>query len=101
MDNNTAKKFDGGKIRLDLLPFDSLMDVGEVLTFGASKYGDDNWRKGDSIFAKRCLGACFRHLFKHMNGIEIDDESSLKHLAHAATNILMAMHLLSKENKTN
>jgi hypothetical protein len=39
-----GKKFDQGKIRLDLIPPQTIIDVGQVLTYGASKYGPENWR---------------------------------------------------------
>ena len=44
--NEEGKKFDEGKVRVDLIPTESLFAVAEVLTFGASKYGEHNWRKG-------------------------------------------------------
>ena len=31
----TGKKYDQDKVRMDLLPFDSLEEIAKVLTFGA------------------------------------------------------------------
>ena len=81
-------KNDTDKVRLDLLPPSALLLIGEVLTYGARKYGDNNWRqveKGQS----RYLAATLRHLMAHMSGHPIDEESELSHLAHAATSLLM------------
>jgi len=91
-DNTAAKaktaegvKFDGDKIRTDLLPIKSIMDWAEVLTFGADKYKDRNWEKG--LDWSRCYGACLRHLFAWWDGETNDIESGLNHLAHAMCNI--------------
>ena len=39
-----AKKFDDGKLRLDLLPTESLKEVAKILQYGAEKYGENNWK---------------------------------------------------------
>lgn len=74
-------KYDDGKLRMDLLPMDSLRDVAAVYTFGARKYEDENWRKG--ISWKRIYGAVLRHLSLWFLGQDVDEESQLPHLAHA------------------
>jgi len=58
-----GRKYDGEKLRWDLIPFEALEDVVEVLTFGRKKYASDNWKyvKG-RIW--RYVGASFRHLNK-------------------------------------
>lgn len=80
-------KFDGGKIRMELLPFEALEAVAEVLTFGATIYVDDNWQLVNDA-EKRYTGAMLRHLVKHQCGKLRDDESKLLHIAHVATNAL-------------
>lgn len=82
-------KYDTGKIRTDLLPVYPLLQVAMVLTFGAIKYGDRNWEQG--IAFGRMYGAALRHLFAWWNGEDLDPESGLHHLAHAACTILMAL----------
>ena len=84
-----GKKFDGGKVRVDLLPSESLFAVAEVLTFGASKYGEHNWRKG--IAWSRLYAAAQRHMMKWNAGETHDDESGMNHLAHACVNLLMLL----------
>jgi hypothetical protein len=85
-------KYDNGKLRMDLLPFEALEEVAKVLTFGAKKYDDHNWRKGFKY--SRLLGAALRHLSAFAQGEDFDKESGETHLAHAACCILF---LLSHE----
>jgi len=84
-----GKKFDEGKVRVDLLPSESLFAVAEVLTFGASKYGEHNWRKG--MAWSRLYAAAQRHMMKWNAGETHDEESGKNHLAHACVNLLMLL----------
>lgn len=77
-----GKKYDGEKPRLYLLPPNTLVEVGKVLTFGAAKYDEHNWKKLDNL-QNRYTGAALRHIFAHMAGEELDPETGLDHLAHA------------------
>lgn len=92
MANETGgKKFDQLKAMMDLLPSEALEDVAQVMTFGANKYGRGNWSEG--IVMSRLLSACQRHLttFNSASGDDLDEESGLLHLSHAATNLLFAI----------
>lgn len=78
-------KLDNDKNRMDLLMVScakSLEQVGKVLTFGAKKYADDNWKLVEDG-KKRYIAALHRHLSAYYQGEKIDKESSLDHLAHA------------------
>lgn len=77
-------KFDTGKIRFDLLPPEFLYGTADILTFGASKYGDRNWENGMSW--SRVFGALMRHLWAWWNPYmsDLDDETGKSHLWHAA-----------------
>lgn len=88
-------KFDTDKPRMDLIPSEALKEVAKVMTFGAEKYGDHNWREG--MDWHRMYGAAQRHLNDWNTGRDHDDETGLPELAHAACCILM---LLSYQ-KTN
>lgn len=90
MANETAIKFDQGKIRFELLPADVLEEVAKVFTFGATKYGARNWEKGFNY--TRIIGSLLRHVFAWTRGEDKDQESGLSHLAHA---ICCAMFLLA------
>ena len=42
----TGKRFNSGKTRHDLAPTFAQDQYAKVLTMGADKYGDHNWRNG-------------------------------------------------------
>lgn len=79
---STGTKFDQGKPRLDLMPMRALLEYSMVLTFGAEKYGANNWRKVVG-WRWRYLGAGLRHVVAYALGERSDVESSRHHLAHA------------------
>jgi hypothetical protein len=90
-------KYDGHKPRYDLIPPEILEALAKVLTYGAQLYGDRNWENG--IEYRRLFAACQRHLWADWAGQELDRESGLPHLWHAATNI--AMHIALREREKN
>ena len=70
--------------RWDLLPFEPLENVVEILTFGAKKYEPNNWQKVESL---RYFDALIRHLIADwIRGEDNDQESGLKHSSHADCN---------------
>lgn len=89
-DKNAGRKDDAGKNRLDLLPPHALWEIGQALTFGAKKYGDENWRKVADAKA-RYTAALFRHIVKWMCGERNDADSGLHHLAHAGACVLFLL----------
>lgn len=89
----TAKKFDSEKPRVDLLPTRALLETSKVLAFGAEKYGENNWREGFKW--SRLIGALLRHTFAFMRGEDVDEETGLSHMAHAACCVLFLLeHVL-------
>jgi hypothetical protein len=86
-------KHDIGKLRWDLLPTSAVEKIVAVLTFGAAKYGANNWQALDE-FEPRYYAALQRHLAAWRRGERIDPESDLPHLAHAACCLVF---LLSRE----
>jgi hypothetical protein len=84
--NNQAIKYDSEKTRVELLPYNALLEIAKVMTIGAKKYGDNNWRKG--MLWSRLYGACLRHLIAWYEGQDKDEETGLLHLAHAGCCIL-------------
>ncbi len=81
-----SKKFDEKKLRYDLIPPVVLEELAKVLTYGAEKYGDHNWKNLDN-FEERYYSALMRHIQAHRKGEKNDKESGLSHLSHAFTNI--------------
>ncbi len=90
--NHPGRKDDDGKPRWDLLPFAEVEEVVKVLTYGARRYGDHNWRQVDNA-PNRYLAAALRHIAAHRQGARLDDESGLPHLAHAVASLLFIMAL--------
>lgn len=79
-------KHDAGKLRYSLLPVHPIAHIVKVLTLGATKYTDRNWEKGfpwSDIY-----DATKRHLEAWWDGQDLDTETSITHLAHAACNLL-------------
>lgn len=93
-----GKKYDGEKPRMYLLPPKALTEVAKVLTFGANKYDENNWKKLDNL-QNRYTGAALRHIFAHMDGEELDPETGLDHLAHALCCLLFKLE--AKLNETS
>lgn len=85
-----AKKFDHGKTMWDLLPYDQIEKVAEVMTHGAGKYGAESWKKVDKA---RYEAAFMRHYVAWKKGNLLDKDSGLTHLSHAACNMLFLMWL--------
>ena len=80
IDWSQGQKFDQQKPRMDLLDPDFLEHVAQVLTFGAQKYDEHNWRNG--INTSRLIAAAYRHLGAINRGEDRDPESGLSHVAH-------------------
>lgn len=93
--SNEAKKFDGGKLKYELIPIEALREIVKVYTFGANKYGDRNWEQG--MDWGRMYGAAQRHLNEYAGRNDVDSESGLYHLAHAATCIMMLLQYQIKD----
>jgi hypothetical protein len=75
-----------GKGRMDLLPWEALVEVSKHCEEGALKYGERNCEKGIPIHS--LIDSAFRHLAKYMMGMK--DEP---HLRAAAWNILFALYM--------
>lgn len=82
-------KYDDNKPRHDLLPGDALDAIAQVLTYGANKYAARNWENG--MAWGRMFAAMMRHAWAFWRGEEIDPESKLPHMAHAACCAMMLL----------
>lgn len=86
MQQGRGNRFDSGKLRYDLIPWDALDKVVEVLNAGAAKYGDRNWELG--MDWAKIMAPAARHLSAMMQGEDYDKETQLLHAAHLACNAL-------------
>lgn len=75
-----------GKGRMDLLPWEAIMEVSKHCENGAKKYGEHNVDKGIPVHS--FCDSAMRHMAKYMSGW--DDEP---HLLAAAWNILWAVQM--------
>jgi len=94
-------KFDNDKPRYDLEQVRATEEVTKVLTFGAAKYADNNWRLVDNA-QSRYLAAARRHLAAYNMDEIRDKESGLHHLAHAicCLNFILEIKLEEEWNDT-
>jgi hypothetical protein len=76
---------------MDLLPPRPLVEIAEVLTDGATRYGEYNWAKG--LKFSRLKAAMERHLLAWWAGEDLDPDSGRPHLAHLGCELLFAMDL--------
>ena len=99
--NEEGVKYDDGKplvgTMLNVFPY-ALMEIGRVIEFGTHKYpSPTNWRLVEDG-QKRYQDALMRHLLKHNQGKEIDEETGRSHLAHVAWNALAILELYLRQN---
>ena len=91
-------KFDGDKVRYDLIPVTVLHEVAEVFTGGAKKYDDYNYL---GLSQWRLFGALLRHAFAWARGEDADEESGKSHLAHTVCCAMMLRHQETRSASEN
>ncbi len=82
-----GRKDDREKPRWDLLPFEALAPIVDVLTYGARKYAPENWRIVPDA-RRRYYAAAMRHMVAWWAGERNDPETGMSHLAHAGCCLL-------------
>lgn len=75
-----------GKVQLREIDPSFVLGLGQVLTASRERYDEGNWMKETKLSTP--YESCMRHLMKFWNGDELDDDTKLDHLLHAATNIM-------------
>lgn len=88
----TGSKHDSGKPLMGAVPPNALLAVANVLTFGAEKYGRDNWRQVENA-ETRYLDAALRHINAYQRGEAADPESGESHLTHAVCSLMFMLEL--------
>ncbi|MHC4648173.1 MAG: dATP/dGTP diphosphohydrolase domain-containing protein [Planctomycetota bacterium] len=94
--NKEGKKYDENKLRWDLVPFEAIEKIVEIITHGQEKYGENNWKELENPM-DRYFAALMRHLVAWKKGERIDKDSGLSHLAHAGCNIFFLMWFEEQE----
>ena len=90
VDCSLGLKFDGGKLRYDLIPPEIKLWLAEILTHGAKKYAPDNWK---NVEVNRYIAAMERHMVAWQLGEEYDPDSGYHHLKHILTNAAFIAYL--------
>lgn len=98
-EEGTFIKSDSSKNRLELLEPKFIEGIGSVITFGANKYEDNNWKKAGGTNEGRIKGALLRHIYAYLDGEKIDPETGKSHLYHAGCN-LMFLDYFDRVEKT-
>lgn len=99
-------KHDQEKANLEILfdTGDALIEVANVMNYGATKYDRKNWAKVDD--KRRYISASMRHLLAYSKGEQLD-ESGYHHLAHSVCSLMFLLELeknpqsLEIQEKTN
>ena len=85
-----GQKYDAQKRRWSLLPWKPLGEVADVMTLGAIKYSEDNWKhvknKRDRYFS-----AAMRHLVAWKTGEKVDKETGKNALSHCICCLLFLL----------
>lgn len=79
-------KSDSGKNMLSLIDPQFVVLLGQILTFGANKYAPNNWQLCEDT--SRYKDALLRHLYAYLGGEQLDPESGMSHLGHAAFGLM-------------
>lgn len=88
-DNTEGLRYNRGKARVTLVPFEVLLALAEHYTIGAEKYEDNNWRKG--LKYNDTMDCAMRHIIAFQTGENMDEETGSHHLIAAIWN-LVALH---------
>jgi hypothetical protein len=94
VEESGGMKGDLGKQRWDLVYWPSLIEMVKALTFGATKYSDDNWK---TLSRARVEAAVMRHWTEYKTEGKLDTETKLSHLAHMQC-CLMFLSWFDKES---
>lgn len=89
-------KFDTDKPDWSMLDLSTIEEIVKVYNFGALKYQRDSWKTLNNG-KDRYFSALLRHLAAWQRGEELDKESNMRHLAHAAWNVIALMYLTKGE----
>lgn len=87
-----GRKDDASKNRLDLVLPEFIEGIGEILTYGAVKYGEANSWKNLENGLDRHYAAAMRHLLAWRRGEKNDPETGKNHLYHVACNIMFLIY---------
>ena len=89
-DDNPKTIHGMAKPSITAVPPVGLYRVGQVMEEGAKKYGPMNWRDA-KVTTSTYVNAAMRHLLAYQDGQDLDEETFLPHLAHAAACLMILL----------
>lgn len=89
-----ALRFNKGKDPMHLVPPDAIKAMAKVLAFGATKYAENNWKKG--AYWSVPYSSLMRHLLAFWDGQDLDEESGLAHVEHIIMNAAMLVEYYNR-----
>jgi hypothetical protein len=92
-------RYNEGKRKWSLVPWNALEEVVKVLEQGATKYAPFNWQKGLSW--TETYESLQRHAVSWISGEDKDKESGNHHMAHVAVNALFLLWFWLTEKGTD
>lgn len=87
---NNFKKDTEGKLLMSLVPQEVIDALAATLTYGAAKYGKNNWKTCNDLSLYE--DALLRHIGAWRRGEHTDKESGLPHLHHALANLAFLIY---------
>jgi hypothetical protein len=88
---NSAERYNTGKLKWSLVSWNALEPMIEVLMYGMNKYTAWNWCKG--LKYTEICESLLRHVYAFMNGEDEDPESKLKHVGHILANAMFLSYM--------
>lgn len=85
-------KHDQDKPPMDLLSREALVQIANVMGYGAKKYSSHNWRGG--LKWSRVIAAAMRHLQAFNDGEDTDPETGLSHAAHLGCCVMFLLEYI-------
>lgn len=80
------------------MPSEAIRRVAIIFEKGATKYGENNWLRGQPLMSY--LDSALRHIFQHKEGLRDEDhiaQAAWNLLAFLETEVLIERELLPKE----
>lgn len=99
VDPNTGGEKGQKQAQLGALDPITLLRIAEVAGFGMDKYARYNFMKGYAWSLS--FDALERHLLQFWSGEDLDEESGLPHVAHAAWHCLTLLSFMMRERGTD
>jgi dATP/dGTP diphosphohydrolase len=84
--DNKGLRFNEGKPRYDLLPYDAIDALADHYRKGSEKYAERNWERG--MDWSKCFSSLMRHASAFAQGEDYDPENGSLHATAMAWNAL-------------